>query len=211
MGRDSIFAPAVKLQINGSLAFTTRNVTNNSHYSATFCHIPDRLPLPYTTNPFEVYAINTPSLMIKQPPQSLYFALCMLILTACSEGQFEIKESWIAEAPPNVTAQAGYLTLANNTSKPMTLISVTSDAFEKIQIHRSVHDKATGLVTMVHEKQADIPAHTTLKFEPGGYHLMLINPKSTLREGDQVTMKLTFADGTEFNITFAIRREKFTL
>ncbi len=149
--------------------------------------------------------------MTKQLPQSLYFALCMLILTACSEGQFEIKERWIAEAPPNVVAQAGYLTLDNNSRKPMSLISVTSDAFADIQIHRSVHDKATGLVTMVHEKQVDIPAHKTVKFEPGSYHLMLMKPQSTLREGDQVTMKLTFTDGAEFNMTFAVRREKFTL
>jgi len=147
----------------------------------------------------------------KRLSQLLYCLLCMLMLSACSEGQFETKDSWIAEAPPNVIAQAGYLTLDNNTSKPMSLISATSDAFEKIQIHRSEHDKATGLVKMIHEKKANIPAHTTLKFKPGGYHLMLINPKSSLKKGDQTAIKLTFADGTEFNITFAVRREKFTL
>ena len=133
------------------------------------------------------------------------------VLTGCSEGQFTIKDTWIAEAPPGVIAQAGYLTLDNDTSKPMTLVSVTSNAFEDIQIHRSTHDEATGLVTMIHEKKADIPSHKTLRFKPGGYHLMLIKPKSALKEGNQVAMSLAFADGTEYKTTFAVRREKFNL
>ncbi len=185
--------------------------TRNSYQCATFCHIPDRSPLSYTVSPFEVGYINIISMTLKRLPPLLYFILCALLLTGCSEGQFEIKDSWIAEAPPNVIAQAGYLTLDNDTNRPMSLVSVASDTFESIQIHQSEHDKATGLVKMIHKKKVDIPSHTTVKFEPGSYHLMLIKPKSTLREGDQVAMKLTFADGTEFNITFAVRRENFTL
>jgi len=133
------------------------------------------------------------------------------MLAGCSEGQFKINDAWIAAAPPNVVAQAGYLTLENNTSKPMTLLSAASNAFEEIQIHRSTHDEATGLVTMIHEGKAEIPAHKTLQFKPGGYHLMLMKPKSSLKEGDQVAMSLAFADGTEYKITFAVRREKFNL
>jgi len=141
----------------------------------------------------------------------LYALFCLLLLVGCSEGKFEIRDAWIAEAPPNVAAQAGYLTLENSTSKSMSLVGVLSDAFENIQIHRSEHDKATGLVKMVHEERVDIPANKELRFEPGGYHLMLMKPKLSLKEGDQVAMNLTFADGIKFKITFAVRREKFTL
>lgn len=149
-------------------------------------------------------------MIIKRFFLPLYFVLCTLVLSGCSEGQFKIQEAWIAEAPPNVVAQAGYLTLDNGTSKPMTLVNATSDAFEEVQIHRSTHDEATGLVTMIHEKKADIPSHESLQFKPGGYHLMLIKPKSALKEGNQVTINLTFADGTEYKTIFAVRREKFT-
>jgi len=150
-------------------------------------------------------------MITKQFSLSFYYVLCILTLAGCSEGQFEIRDAWIAEAPPNVVAQAGYLTLANNTAKPMTLVHATSNTFGEIQIHRSTHDEATGMVTMVHEKKAEIPAHQTLQFKPGDYHLMLMKPKSALKEGDQVAMKLTFDDGTEYKTTFAVRREKFTL
>jgi len=141
----------------------------------------------------------------------LYALCCIFALVGCADGKFEISDAWVAEAPPNVSAQAGYLTLSNNTAKPMRLVSVTSDSFGNIQIHRSKHDEATGLMRMSHEKQADIPAHTVLQFKPGGYHLMLMKSKSALKEGDQVVMNLLFADGTKFSVTFAVRREKFNL
>ncbi len=136
---------------------------------------------------------------------------CVFMLAGCADGKFEISDAWVAEAPPNASAQAGYVTLRNNTAKPMSLISVTSDSFGNIQIHRSEHDEVTGLMRMKHEKQADIPPHTTLQFKPGGYHLMLMKPKLALKEGDQVVMDLRFADGTNFSIIFAVRREKFNL
>ena len=178
---------------------------------AAFCRIPKTLLLLYTTSPFKVCCINTIPMIIKRFLLSLYYLLCILILAGCSEGQFTIKDAWIAEAPPGVVAQAGYLTLDNDTSKPMTLVSVTSDTFEEIQIHRSTHNEATGLVTMIHEGKAAIPAHKTLQFKPGDYHLMLMKPKSALKEGDQVVMRLIFANDTEYKITFAVRREKFSL
>ena len=165
--------------------------------------------MPYTIKPFDTLFICSMSVIAKRFFQLLCFVLWALVLEGCAEGKFEIKDAWIAEAPPNVVAQAGYLTLENGTAKPMSLVNATSDAFGDIQIHRSEHDKATGFVKMIHEERADIPSHKSLKFEPGGYHLMLMNPKSALREGDQVAINLAFADGTEIKITFAVRREKF--
>jgi copper(I)-binding protein len=153
----------------------------------------------------------TMSMIVTRFSLSFYVACWVLVLAGCSKGAFEIRDAWIAEAPPNVSAQAGYLTIDNATAKPMSLLSISSVAFETIQIHRSEHDEATGLVRMVHEKQADIPAHAELRFAPGGYHLMLMNPKLALKEGDQIAMDLLFADGTELDITFAVRRVKFTL
>jgi len=150
-------------------------------------------------------------MIIKRYFLSLYVLSCIFMLLGCAEGKFKISDAWIAEAPPNASTQAGYLTLNNDTAKPMSLISVTSDAFGNIQIHRSKQDGTMGLMKMSHEKQVDIPAHKMLQFKPGGYHLMLMKPKLALKEGDQVVMNLAFADGTEFSVAFTVRREKFTL
>jgi len=147
-------------------------------------------------------------MIIKRFLLPLYVLSCIFMLLGCANGKFEISDAWIAEAPPNVAAQAGYLTLKNGTAKPMSLIGVTSDAFKNIQIHYSQHDEATGMMKMSHKKQVNIPAHKTLQFGPGGYHLMLMKPKSVLKEGDQVVMNLTFADGAKYSVSFVVRREK---
>ncbi len=136
---------------------------------------------------------------------------CTFLLVGYAEAGLEVSDAWIAEAPPNVSAQAGYLTLKNGTARPMSLVGVTSGAFESVQIHRSQHDMATGMMKMSHAKAVEIPAGGTMQFKPGGYHLMLMKPKSALKAGDRVEMVLTFADGSESRVTFTVRRKKFTL
>ena len=40
-----------------------------------------------------------------------------------------------------------------------------------------------------------LPAGKTVELKPGGYHLMLLDLAQPLKEGDNVPMVLTFADG----------------
>ena len=143
--------------------------------------------------------------------RSLCIALLTWVLVGCSDGGLEIKEPWIAEAPPNVLAQAGYMTIDNGSNGSSTLVGASSEAFESIEIHRSVHDASTGMVRMVPQEKVEIGPQQELRFEPGSYHLMLMKPNSILKEGSQVVMTLHFADGTEFKANFLVRREKFTL
>ncbi len=151
------------------------------------------------------------SMIIRRFYLSCRVLLCSFMLAGCAEAGLEISDAWIAEAPPNVMAQAGYLTLKNGTARPASLIGVTSDAFKSVQIHQTQHDAAMGMMKMSHAKEVVIPAGSTLQFKPGGYHLMLMQPKSALKAGDQVEMTLTFADGAESRVTFTVRRNKFTL
>ncbi len=151
------------------------------------------------------------SMTIRRFCPSFSVLLCTFMLAGYAEAGVEVSDAWIAEAPPNVSAQAGYLTLKNGTAKPVSLTGVTSDAFKSVQIHHTQHDAAMGMMKMSHAKAVEIPAEGTLQFKPGGYHLMLMGPKSTLKAGDQIEMNLTFTDGTEFKATFTVRRNKFTL
>jgi len=139
--------------------------------------------------------------------------LCILFLAwgivGCSEGELALRDAWISEAPPNAVAQAGYFAIDNGTDQPRMLVGAASVVFESIEIHRTLYDKGTGMARMVHEGQVEIAPRAALRFEPGGYHLMLIKPKKVLREGDRAPITLAFADGSRFEIEFVVRREGF--
>ena len=51
-------------------------------------------------------------------------------------------------------------------------------------IHRTI--VKDGVARMVHASRIELPPKASLIFAPGGYHLMLMNPKPALRAGDTV-------------------------
>ena len=116
-------------------------------------------------------------------------------LAACSSKGLTVYDASIPEAPPRVTALAGYLTIDNGTAQSRTLAGASAEAFERIEIHNTVYDKDTGLARMVRVEEIGIPPRERFVFQPGAYHLMLIHPKRVLKDGDSVPISLVYADG----------------
>lgn len=51
----------------------------------------------------------------------------------------------------------------------------------------------------------EIPAQSTVRLAPGGYHIMLIGLNRTLNPGDSIRLKLGFEQSGEIEITAAVR------
>jgi copper(I)-binding protein len=103
-----------------------------------------------------------------------------------------------------MTMMAGYMELRNNTSRPQVLVAARSSGFESVMIHRSI--VKDGIASMVHAPQIELAANASLIFAPGSYHLMLMNPKRTLRAGDPVVINLEFRGGLVLPVTFEVRK-----
>ena len=54
----------------------------------------------------------------------------------------------------------------------------------------------------------DVPAHGSVSFEPGGYHLMCMKPSSAVKPGNSVKMTLGFGDGGTLTADFHVRNAK---
>jgi hypothetical protein len=113
---------------------------------------------------------------------------------AHSEGGIVVKDAWVREAPPNAKVVAAYMTIENHTGEEKVLISVTSSAFGKIEIHKTVNKD--GMASMEQQKELSIAAEGNVKLEPGGLHLMLFNPGAAVKAGDTITLSLKFANGS---------------
>ena len=138
----------------------------------------------------------------------LILSACLSVL-ACTQqdsADLVIRDAWIREAPPNATALAGYMMIENHSKKDLTLVGVSSPAFESIELHRSVHEQ--GVAKMMRQDAISIPARAKLTLKPGDYHLMLMGPTQRLRAGDEVTASLELDNGYSQTITLHVRKDQ---
>jgi len=126
------------------------------------------------------------------------------IAAATEEVGVSVREAWVRETPPGVAMMAGYMVLQNNTARSQVLVTASSSGFETVMIHRTI--VKGGLASMVHASQIELAPNASLIFAPGGYHLMLMNPKRTLRAGDRVEITLEFRGGLVLPVAYEVRK-----
>lgn len=97
---------------------------------------------------------------------------------------------------------AGYLTLSNPGDKADTLVGVTSDCCQAVEIHSM---KMSG-DTMMMQKMSQMPisAGGKLTFAPMGNHIMFIGFAQTPDSDDTVTATLHFASGHVVPVNFVV-------
>lgn len=116
-----------------------------------------------------------------------------------------VEQAWVAEAPPGVGVNAGYLTISNRTDREYVLEGVTSPDFGRVEMHRTLVSE-DGTSRMRRQQTVTIPAATRLEFRPGDYHLMLFEKRAPVRSGGKVGLTLHFADGILLEISAPVRR-----
>lgn len=98
---------------------------------------------------------------------------------------------------------AGYFRLDYNFDRKDRIISVTSPAFKRVEMHDSV--KEGGMITMVKLEDLEIPANSSISFAPGGKHLMLFDPIKPLKDGDQVKVVFVLEKREPVDISFSLK------
>jgi copper(I)-binding protein len=123
------------------------------------------------------------------------FAIVLSVPYAgAAQPRLGIRHPWILEAPPTASTLAGYMLIENHGLRPRKLVAAESTAFESVELHRSM--VKNGIASMAPQDALAVPAHGQVALEPGGYHLMMIEPAKCLRAGDKVKVDLIF-DGDE--------------
>ncbi|HLW74289.1 MAG TPA: copper chaperone PCu(A)C [Gammaproteobacteria bacterium] len=133
----------------------------------------------------------------------------LLLLAAasawCDGPTVRASHVWIRDAPPGIKVLAAYFTLQNLTDKPLNLVAVSSPDFDAVMLHQSV--VKGGVESMLPVDSLIIPADGSVELQPGGYHVMLMQPKRNLFSGDMVTLMLTFSDKSELAILAPVRHD----
>ncbi|MEU2224380.1 copper chaperone PCu(A)C [Streptomyces sp. NPDC018347] len=101
--------------------------------------------------------------------------------------------------PVSADMAAGFLTITNEGGARDELTSVTSDAAGQVTMHSTVGG------AMAEKSSFDIPAHGRLVFRSGGNHLMFEGLKRAPKQGQTVTVKLTFAQSGPLTVEMPVK------
>lgn len=134
----------------------------------------------------------------------LFLLLSVMAMPAFAAGTIEAHDPWVREAPPNVKVMAAYLTLHNHSNKTMTLNAISSPQFSHVEMHRT--EQHDGMAHMVPVKHVMLSPKGSVAFEPGGMHVMLMQPKKSFKAGDNITLTLSFSDESSLQVIAPVKK-----
>jgi copper(I)-binding protein len=119
-------------------------------------------------------------------------------------GDLVITQAWSRATPGGAKIAGGYLTIENKGAAPDRLMGGSGDLAARIE----VHEMATkdGVMTMRPlDKGLAIEPGKTVKLAPGGYHLMMMDLKGPLKQGDKVPLTLEFEKAGKVNLSLEVQ------
>lgn len=137
----------------------------------------------------------------------LLLAACQPTPQATADGHasgITVASPWLRETPPGAPVAGGFLTLQNPSSDDDRLLAVESALAQRVEIH-AMRDEG-GVARM--RELADglpLPGGATVELQPGGHHLMFIQPQRPLQAGEHVDATLVFEHAGRVPVTFEVR------
>ena len=115
-----------------------------------------------------------------------YAAAILLLVPACAFAQVQVSEPWVRATVPQQKVSGAFMQLSS--PKDMRLVDIRSPVAGAVAIHEMAMDK--GIMRMRPVPGVDLPAGRTVELKPGGYHVMLMDLKRQLKEGESVPITL---------------------
>lgn len=119
-------------------------------------------------------------------------------------GDLTIGHPMMPAPAENAKVAGGYMVIENTGTTDDKLLSAASD-IGMTQVHKSEVD-ANGMATMTEQPEVAIPAGQKVAFEKGGLHIMFMDIKAPVKEGDMVPVTLTFEKAGEVKVEFMVEK-----
>lgn len=115
----------------------------------------------------------------------------------------QILNAWARASVAKGQNSAAYFVLRNDSARDDVLLSAASDAAKVVELHTHVHDR--GVMRMRQIPSIPVKAHMDTAFMPSGLHVMLIDLKEKLSEGDEISLTLEFAQAGKVSFKVPVR------
>lgn len=145
--------------------------------------------------------------MITKPCVGVLFVLCALATSApaAEQGCVTVEQGW-ARMPPNPTMPmtAGYGVIRNGCATAVTIIGARSASFGDVSLHET--RIVDGVSRMRAVERLPLAPGERAVLKPGGLHLMLMDGRRVLEEGQPVWLQVQLEGGTEVSTALIVRK-----
>lgn len=106
-------------------------------------------------------------------------------------GDITVRDAWTRATPPNAMAGGGFLIITNKGAADDKLVAASAPVTDRTELHEmAVIDGVMKMRQM--ESGIPVPAGATVELKPGGLHVMFMDIKQPLKEGETLPITLTF-------------------
>lgn len=110
------------------------------------------------------------------------------LVSAAAHAQVSVQDPWVRATVPQQKATGAFMQLTS--PAVVKFISASSPLTPSVEVHEMA---IQGDVMRMRQVQSvDLPAGQAVELKPGGHHIMLMNLKSQVKEGDVVPLTLVF-------------------
>ena len=131
-------------------------------------------------------------------------ALAVSTAALAGESALRIDDPYVRLVPSGTTTTGAFMTIRNAGDTDRKLIKAESPVSDKVQLH--THMNENGVMKMREVPDIPVKAKGEIALKPGSYHIMLIDLKSELKEGELVPITLSFDDGSKAQVEATVRK-----
>jgi copper(I)-binding protein len=118
-------------------------------------------------------------------------------------GALVINQPWSRATAGGAKVGAGYMTITNNGSQPDRLVGGSLPQAEKVEVHEMRLENNVMTMRPV-PGGLEIKPGQTVKLEPGGYHVMFMQLKEPLKQGEVLKGELTFEKAGTVSVEYKV-------
>lgn len=115
-----------------------------------------------------------------------------------------VEHAWARATPGNVKTGVAYMTLVDHGPAPDRLVGAWSPVAGQVQLHSMSQDN--GMMKMRAVDAIPVEPGRATELKPGGYHVMLLDLKQPLKEGDSFPMTLSFEKAGSVPVTVKVEK-----
>jgi copper(I)-binding protein len=129
--------------------------------------------------------------------------LCMAIGTGALAGEIVVVDPYVRMVPQGVPTTGAFMLIKNTGNTDRKLLRVDSSAAKTVELHSHINDN--GVMKMRQVRELEIKAKGQTELKPGSYHVMMIDLRQALQEGEKVPLTLSFDDGSSEKVEAVVR------
>lgn len=117
--------------------------------------------------------------------------------------QLSVRNAYMPALVPGRQMGVVYLELNNASRRDRELILLETTVAESAEVHRSFYEDGTMRMRKI--QHLSVPAGQSLRFEPGGYHIMLMQAGDVPEPPGSFDLRMVFDGGEAIDVPVQVR------